>query len=58
MIGNVVSRRYAAALFSIGKEAGMAETIVAEVEKSLLGGLDAKTHQKLIDKSLTKVVLQ
>ena len=25
MIGNVVSRRYAAALFSIGKEAGMAE---------------------------------
>ena len=36
----------------------MAETIVAEVEKSLLGGLDAKTHQKLIDKSLTKVVLQ
>ena len=36
----------------------MAETIVAEVEKSLLDRLDATTHQKLIDKSLTKVVLQ
>ena len=36
----------------------MAETIVAEVEKSLIRQLDAKTHQKLIDKSLTKVVLQ
>ncbi|WP_239446685.1 F0F1 ATP synthase subunit B [Mailhella massiliensis] len=38
--------------------ARMAETIVAEVKKSLLDRLDAKTHQKLIDKSLTKVVLQ
>ncbi len=38
--------------------ARMAETIVAEVEKSLVERLDAKTHQKLIDKSLTKVVLQ
>ena len=36
----------------------MAEVIVTEVEKSLLDRLDAKTHQKLIDKSLTKVVLQ
>ena len=36
----------------------MADTIVAEVEKSLLDRLDATTHQKLIDKSLTKVVLQ
>lgn len=38
--------------------AHMAETIVAEVEKSLLARLDANMHQKLIDKSLTKVVLQ
>jgi F-type H+-transporting ATPase subunit b len=38
--------------------ARMAETIVSEVEKQLLGKLDAGTHQNLIDKSLTKVVLQ
>ncbi len=36
----------------------MSETIVAEVEKALLDKLDATMHQKLIDKSLTKVVLQ
>ncbi|MBR3881509.1 MAG: ATP synthase F0 subunit B [Mailhella sp.] len=36
----------------------MAETIVTELEKSLVERLDAETHQNLIDKSLTKVVLQ
>ena len=38
--------------------ARMAESIVSELEKSLVERLDAKTHQNLIDKSLTKVVLQ
>lgn len=38
--------------------ARMANTIVAELEKSLVERLDARTHQDLIDKSLTKVVLQ
>ena len=38
--------------------ARMADTIVAELEKSLVERLDARTHQNLIDKSLTKVVLQ
>ena len=38
--------------------ARMAETIVAELEKSLAERLDAATHQDLIDKSLTKVVLK
>jgi F-type H+-transporting ATPase subunit b len=38
--------------------ARMAETIVAELEKSLVERLDAATHQDLIDKSLTKVVLK
>ena len=37
---------------------GFANTIVAELEKSLVERLDARTHQDLIDKSLTKVVLQ
>ena len=36
----------------------MADSIVSAVEKTLVETLDAKTHQKLIDKSLTKVVLQ
>ena len=38
--------------------ARMAESIVSELEKSLVERLDAQTHQNLIDKSLTKVVLQ
>ena len=38
--------------------ARMAETNGGEVKKSLRDGLEAKTHQKLGDKSLTKVVLQ
>ena len=38
--------------------ARMADTIVAELEKSLVERLDAATHQDLIDKSLTKVVLK
>jgi len=38
--------------------AHMADTIVAELEKSLVERLDATTHQELIDKSLTKVVLK
>ena len=38
--------------------ARMANTIVAELEKSLVERLDAATHQDLIDKSLTKVVLK
>ena len=37
---------------------GFANTIVAELEKSLVERLDARTHQDLIDKSLTKVVLK
>lgn len=36
----------------------MAEAIVSAVEQSLTEKLDAKMHQKLLDKSLTKVVLQ
>ena len=36
----------------------MADLIVSKTEESLLKHLDAKMHQKLIDKSLTKVVLQ
>ncbi len=36
----------------------MADSIVSAVEKSLAEVLDDKTHQKLIDKSLSKGVLQ
>lgn len=38
--------------------ARMADDIVAAVEKGLAERLDAAAHQKLIDNSLTKVVLQ
>jgi len=38
--------------------ARMADAICEELEKTLDGRLDAAEHQKLIDKSLTKVVLQ
>ena len=43
MIGNVVSRRYAAALFSIGKEAGMAELERYGASLSALGEAVEKT---------------
>lgn len=36
----------------------MAESVVSAVEKTLAETLDARAHQKLIDQSLTKVVLQ
>lgn len=43
MIGNVVSRRYAAALFSIGKEAGMEELERYGASLSALGEAVEKT---------------
>ena len=43
MIGNVVSRRYAAALFSLGKEAGMAELERYGASLSALGEAVEKT---------------
>ena len=43
MIGNVVSRRYASALFSIGKEAGMAELERYGASLSALGEAVEKT---------------
>lgn len=43
MIGNVVSRRYAAALFSIGKEAGVAELERYGASLSALGEAVEKT---------------
>ena len=38
--------------------AGLADEIVRAMEQGLMKKLDAAEHQKLIDKSLTKVVLQ
>ncbi|WP_295638287.1 ATP synthase F1 subunit delta [uncultured Mailhella sp.] len=43
MIGNVVSRRYASALFSLGKEAGMAELERYGASLSALGEAVEKT---------------
>ena len=38
--------------------AQLADEIIAAVEKSLVGQIDADKHQRLIDKSLSRVVLQ